>query len=340
MLGSDLKKGGFMRRYILFLSLSVVLLSGCFVLSPHLGPMVGQPMPLQEVRVSGEGRAKVLLIDLYGVLTLEEEERPFFMSSKESPVEAVARRLQIASEDPNIAAVVLKINSPGGTVTASDVLYHEVMEFKKARHVPVVAAMLDIATSGAYYVAMAADKVVAHPTTTTGSIGVIMTHFSVEGLFEKIGVKGTHIVSGEHKDLGTFVKDLPPEDQRILQGVIDSHFETFLEAVQKGRSNLSAQEIDKLADGRIYTASQALDAGLIDRIGYLDDAIEEAKKLAGVIRATVVTYTTPDQPRQTLYSGIRSEASIPTLWDPWPALQKLNPKFYYIWSPGIEGGVE
>ncbi len=323
-----------MRSYLKWLFVGLIFWSGCFVISPNLGPLAGGgPLPLQEVKLSGEGRAKILLIDISGVLKLEAEDRPFFLGSKESPVEAVVKRLQAARRDPNVVAVILRVNSPGGTVTASDILYHEILEFKNQTRVPVIVAMMDVAASGAYYVAMAGDRVMAHPTTITGSIGVIMTHLSLEGLFQKIGVVGTNIVSGENKDIGTPFKNLSVEDQKILQGVIDSHYQTFLSVVQKGRKNLSEKEIRRLADGRIYTAEQALSAGLIDQIGYLDDAIQEAKKRAGVIQAMVVTYTTPDKPRETLYSGIDSRTQYPAFLEPLSPLQNLNPSFLYLWLP-------
>ncbi|MBI4208330.1 MAG: signal peptide peptidase SppA [Deltaproteobacteria bacterium] len=323
-----------MRFYLKFLCLGFFLFNGCFFISPNLGPLAGGgPLPLQEVRLTGEGRAKILLIDISGVLKLETEDRPFFLGSKESPVEAVVKRLQAASHDPNVVAVILRVNSPGGTVTASDILYHEILEFKDQTRIPVIVAMMDVAASGAYYVAMASDKVIAHPTTITGSIGVIMTHISVEGLLQKIGVSGTNIVSGENKDIGTPFKDLSTEDQKILQSVIDSHYQTFVSVVQKGRKTLSEKEVRRLADGRIYTAEQALSAGLIDQIGYLDDAIEEAKKRAGVIQALVVIYTTPDKPRETIYSGIDSRAQYPALLGPLSPLLNLDPNFLYLWLP-------
>jgi len=173
-----------MRNPLALLLLALVVLAGCSVVSVDLTPPV---RPLKESTLEGKGRDKVLLLELAGVLA----EEPIFTLESRPAVALLARvreELEKAAEDDQVKALVLRINSPGGTVTASDILYHEIKRFKDRRKVPVVASILDVGASGGYYVALAADRIVAHPTTVTGSIGVLMLTVNSSGLLEKIGV--------------------------------------------------------------------------------------------------------------------------------------------------------
>ena len=167
----------------------VVLLSGCVFITGNLNPFSSTPEPLEEHVVSGEGSAKILLIDISRTITNQEEAGAFGVSRRESLTARIDEELRRAADDDKVRAVVLRINSPGGTVTASDVIYHQLMAFKAARHLPVTAQFLDMGTSGAYYIALAADEIVASPTTVTGSVGVIMYGVNVSGLMDKLGVQ-------------------------------------------------------------------------------------------------------------------------------------------------------
>ena len=220
-----------MRQRIVRLTIALLSLAGCSVVSIDLTPRV---RPLEESTVDGSGADKVLLIDLAGVLA----EEPIFTLESRPQVPLIARvreELEKAEDDDRVRAVVLRINSPGGTVTASDILFHEVMRFKARRKVPVVASILDVGASGGYYVALAADRILAHPTTVTGSIGVLMLTVNASGLLEKIGVSATYVKSGDFKDMGSPFRSLRPEERALFQDLIDRFYGRFVELVARSR---------------------------------------------------------------------------------------------------------
>src|SRR2546427_19320 len=245
----------------------------------------------------------------------------------------VREELTKAAADPEVRALVVRIDSAGGTVTASDVIYRELVLFKRETGRPVVAVMLDVAASGGYYVALAADTIIAHPTSVTGSIGVLMVTLSAEGLLQKLGLSTTTIKSAERKDMGSPLRALTDEERRIFQSVIDSLYGQFVEKLAESR-RLGLETARKVADGRIYTAQQALDLKLIDRIGYMPDAIEAAKRVIGVEEARIVVYRRPREYRATYYA--RSEAPAAAVES---SLARLGaalgagPRFLYFWWP-------
>ncbi len=316
-----------MRRRGLACLVPLVLLAGCSVVSIDLTPRI---RPLRETTLEGEGRDKILLVDLVGVLA----EEPLLTLEGRPPVPLLARvreELEKAAEDERVRALVLRINSPGGTVTASDILYHEITRFKARRGVPVVASILDVGASGGYYVALAADRIVAHPTTVTGSIGVLMLTVNSGGLLEKIGVSASYIKSGDYKDMGSPFRPLTPAEREIFQRLIDRLYGRFVTLVAR-RRGLEEGRVRELADGRIYTAEEALALGLVDRIGYLEDAIALAREAAGLPQARVVAYHRPRQYRATIYST--AEPAPP----PWSVaelarLAVAGPRFLYLWWP-------
>src|SRR6202795_4332086 len=164
----------------------------------------------------------------------------------------IREELKKAGDDREVRALIVRINSPGGAVTASDIVFRELTMFKQRARVPVVAVMMDVAASGGYYVALAADTIVAHPTTVTGSIGTILISLNAEGLMQKLGVAATAIKSAEHKDMGSPFRALTPEERAIFQGVIDDLQRQFLAKVID-RHKLAPEIARKLADGRVYT---------------------------------------------------------------------------------------
>ena len=230
---------------------------------------------------------------------------------------------------------MLRINSPGGGVTASDDVYGELVGFKRERKVPVVAALGDVAASGGYYVACAADQVVAHPTTVTGSIGVILVNLNVEGLLGKIGVRNETFKAGEHKDLLSPLRGATPEERRIVQSILDSLHARFVAVVREARPKLDTGRLAELTDGRIFDASQALAAGLVDRIGGLRDAIDVAKKASGLETARVVVYRRADERRENIYSRAGGPAQVNVLPVDLGALGGGGPRFMYLWAPGL-----
>jgi protease-4 len=310
--------------------LLAVLLAGCSVVSVDLTPRI---QPLREKTLEGSGSSKILLLDLSGVLS----EEPVLTIGQAPPrVSIVARareELAKAEADERIRAVVLKINSPGGTVTASDVLYHEIKAFKARRKVPVVAAIMDVGASGGYYVALAADTIVAHPTTIIGSIGVMMLTVNTEGLLQKIGVTPLTIKSGAKKDMGSPFRALSEEERKIFQGVIDDLHRRFIGLIVKER-RLPEAKVRELADGRIFTADEARALGLVDRVGYLEDVIASVRTTAQLDQARVVTYHRPREYRATIYSTAPAPEPVQnSLTQLSSLLMGPGPRFLYLWWP-------
>jgi protease IV len=308
----------------------VFLLSGCFF-NIQLWPKVE---PLQEKELTGTGKDKIVLMDLSGVISEEEKGTSFL--PEPNMVARLKEELKKAEQDPEVKAVVLRIDSPGGTVTASDILYHELEVFKQKTGKKVIASIMSLGASGGYYVAVASDKIVAQPTTVTGSIGVIMLNVNVKGLMEKIGVTGTPIKSGEFKDMGSPLRPMTDEEKKLFQGIIDQMYDRFVSVVADGRKNLTEKQVRKAADGRVYTAKQALDLGLVDQIGYLEDAIDVAKTEAGLSEARVVTYVRPGSYEDNIYSQIpRGGPQTFNLvnLDLHSLVQPGVPRFMYLWSP-------
>lgn len=291
-----------MYRKHAFISLlmCIAMLAGCAFVNVSL---VARPGPLEEQVVSGKGAPKILLTDITGFIS-SQERKSGLVSRGQSMVDALKEQLKKAEEENDLAGVVVRINSPGGTVTASDIIFHELMEFKKKKDVPVYAVMMGIGTSGGYYASLAADRIYAHPTTITGSIGVLAVKMNIEGLMEKIGVEEKTVKSGKMKDIFSPFRPDTPEERKIMQGIIDQLHARFVDAVAEGREGkLRKDDINTLADGRPYTARQALEAGLIDEIGYLEDAIEAMKKERGIEEASVVTYVRPGEYKNTIYAA-------------------------------------
>ncbi len=291
------------------------------------------PGSLEEHKVSGTGKDKVLLMDVSGVISSENKDG--FYSSP-GMLATVKEELERATKDERVKAVVLRINSPGGTVTASDIIYHELKTFKTSRKIPIVASIMDVGASGGYYIAAAADTVLAHPSSVTGSIGVIMLTVNARGLLEKVGVETNAVTSGPRKDMGSPFRAMLPEERAIFQGVIDGFYQRFLQVVQEGRPGLNGETVKKLADGRIYSGEQAKASGLVDDIGYLDDAIELAKKKAGLTEARVVTYRRPGEYQNNVYSRLvapaPSLASLANI-DLLSVVRGGSPQFMYLWMP-------
>ncbi|HEY7540169.1 MAG TPA: signal peptide peptidase SppA [Methylomirabilota bacterium] len=311
----------------------VVLAAGCSLISVDLTPRI---KPLEERTVEGSGRTKILLTDVSGFLSEEGQSQTLVIGAPTPRVGLLVRfreELKKAAEDSDVKAVIVRINSPGGTVTASDIMFKELQLYKRAAKVPVVAVMMDVAASGGYYVALGADTIVAHPTTVTGSIGVIMLTLNAEGLLQKLGVSASAVKSGERKDMGSPFRAMTPEEHQIFQSVIDGLHGQFLARLVESRK-IPMDTAKRIADGRVYTAQQALDLKLIDRIGYMDDALELTRKAIGVERAKVVVYQRPSDYRATYYA--RSEApsgSLDATVSRLASVMGSGPGFFYLWWP-------
>ncbi|HET7341916.1 MAG TPA: signal peptide peptidase SppA [Methylomirabilota bacterium] len=319
-------------RALAGLLVAVVLLAGCSVISIDLTPRV---RPLQEETVEGQGEAKILMMDVSGFISDEAPTSILSIGTPPPRVPMLVRlreELKKAQKDPKVRALVVRINSPGGTVTASDIIYRELQAFRKATGMPIVASMMDVAASGGYYVALAADTIVAHPTTVTGSIGVIMLSLNAEGLMQKLGLASTAIKSAEHKDMGSPFRSLTPEERAIFQSIIDDLQRQFVSKVVE-RRGIPAATAAGLADGRVYTAEQALAHHLVDRIGYVDDAVALARKAAGLEEARVIVYKRPREYRATYYAKAEAEAGSLATLSQLAGMTGPGPKFLYLWAP-------
>src|SRR2546427_3937128 len=314
--------------------LLVLLLSaGCSLISVDLTPRI---KPLEERTVEGSGRTKILLTDISGFLSEEGPSPTVIIGAPTPRVPLLVRfreELKKAGEDHDVKALIVRINSPGGTVTASDIMFKELEIFKRTARIPVIAVMMDVAASGGYYVALGADTIIAHPTTVTGSIGVIMVTMNAEGLMQKLGLATATIKSGERKDMGSPLRTLTGDERKIFQSVIDGLHGQFVARLVQARQ-IPLETAKTIADGRIYTAQQALELKLVDRIGYMDDALQIARRAIGVADARVVVYHRPTEYRATYYA--RSEASATGLdatVAPLASIVGTGPRFLYVWWP-------
>lgn len=239
-----------MKKFIVFFIIIILIIT---ILSLMI--TVAHKVPLRE---------KVAIVRIEGVI----------VDSKN-----IIEELRDYSEDSSIKAIVIRIESPGGAVAPAQEIYEEILKIKQKKN--VVVSMGSVAASGGYYIASPADRIVANPGTLTGSIGVIMEIPNIKGLMEKIGVETQVIKSGRHKDIASIFKSMTEEERQILQEVLDDVHNQFIEAVAVGRE-MEIEEVMKLADGRIFTGRMAKDAGLIDELGGLEDAIMLAGELSGI----------------------------------------------------------
>lgn len=331
-----MKRGG---SGILLLSLlagtASLFLVSCSGLTVKIGTNAEDP--LRQRTIEGGGRERVLVIPITGFLSESSEKG--LLDKRPGVVQEVVSQLRLAEKDPSIKALVLEIDSPGGSTTAADMLYHEITRFKERTRVPVVAALMGVAASGGYYVALPADRVVAHPTTVTGSIGVILIQPRVNDLMGKIGVAIEVAKSGREKDMGSPFRASTPEERKLFQDLIDRLARRFFDLVEKHR-RIATPDLDQVFGARIYLAHEALRLGLVDRVGYLSDALSEAKSLAGLPDdGRVVVYRRTRYPNDNLYNtsassgdggsvslvDLRLRELVPT----------LSPGFYYLWMPGL-----
>ena len=325
-----------LRSLICVILLSIMLIiTGCT--APRIILFGDDSIPLNEYTLEGTGKGKVLLLPVKG--TISDETRKEFLSTKPSMVQEIVSQLAKAENDSGVRAVVLKIDSIGGSVTASDLLYHEILSFKNRTNKKIVVAMMNVAASGGYYIALPADFILAHPTTLTGSIGVLFLQPRIEGLLGKIGVEVDVNKSGSNKDMGSPFRTSTPEEKKIVQRLTDRLGQRFLDQVKKHRK-LDKKQLSEIATARVFLADDAHRLGLVDKVGYLSAAIAEAKKLGGLSPdAKVVVYRRMEFPDDNLYNtritrggGIRPsliDISLPS------SAMSLQTGFYYLWAPGL-----
>ncbi|MDX9817802.1 MAG: signal peptide peptidase SppA [Desulfococcus multivorans] len=323
-------------RAVLLLALWMTTGLGC---SPRIRLLSHGEDPLCEYTLEGTGRQKVLVIPIRGVLS--DVPRRGWVGTRPSVVAETAARLRKAEKDDRIRAVVLKIDSPGGAVTAGDLLYHEIQRFKERTGAGVVVAMMNVAASGAYYISLPADHILAHPTTVTGSVGVVFLQPEITGFMDKIGLDLDVYKTGRNKDMGTLFRKPTDEERRIMEGLIDHLGHRFLALVRRHRPITDAA-LETIATARIFLAEEALALGMIDEIGYLDDALARARTLAGLPSdARVVVYRRSEIADDTVYGagaalwgGGRSFSIFPTGAPEAADWGRFETGFHYLWYPG------
>jgi len=321
----------FMSLFLFFCGLVAVGFFSIFFLGILLSPFVAIMHPesfainegrLPEKYVSGEKNVldKVAILTISGTILGGDNTY-------------IKKQIDSISKDKNVKAVVLRIVSPGGTISGSDYYLEQLKRMKSKRRIPVIVSMGSMATSGGYYVAMVGDQLFAEQTTITGSIGVIAPMYDLSELCQKIGVSSDPVVSGPMKGMGDFTKPVSEEEKKIWQALIDDNFERFKQIIREGRPRFAAkpEELDEIATGQVYTANQALDNGLIDRIGFLDDAVEAAMTAVGLNEnnCKVIKYSSRQTLFDTLLESRFEEVSVQAR-----VLNLLStPQLYYI-MPG------
>ena len=268
----------------------IFLLTGCGPMTFVVGAAPGD-QKLTTTVVERDDRwagDRVAIIDVSGLIVNANKAR--LLGPGENPVSLLHEKLEMARQDRRVKAVILRLNTPGGTVTASDAMHRQVRRFRQRSGKPVVALMMDVAASGGYYLACAADESVAYPTTVTGSVGVIMQTFSLKSAMTKIGITSDAITSGPNKDAGSPFSVLTPEKRAILQGLVDDFYRRFVEVVRDARPNIPPEQFDRLTDGRVFSGEQAVKVGLVDRVGDLQLAFARARALAGIDSADLVIH--------------------------------------------------
>lgn len=314
-------------RHIVFVL--AIIISGCATI--NLGPSLGE---LKEVTVEGEGPGKILLVNVDGVINNQKERTFSGNTLRLGMVEKIKSIVEKAEKDKEIKALLIKINSPGGTVTASDIIFHLLKTYKEKSKVRIYIQVMDLAASGGYYIALAGDEIIAHPTSLIGSIGVIALKVNLQELMAKIGVSWEIVKSGDKKDFMSPFRSFTKEERELFQGAIDKLHTRFVTLIAKNRSALDISQVRPLADGRVFDAEQARELKLIDHIGYVTDTVHRIKSDLKNSNLKLVTYHRNNDFQGNIYSQFQKPTSFNLInldlgFNP----NALSPYFLYIWSP-------
>jgi protease IV len=310
---------------------SVIVLFGSSCATVKLGSQIES---LEEVVVEeGRGSGKILLIDIDGPISNRPKKTLVGFQNETGMVDRIREILKKAENDEDIKGILLRINSPGGTVTSSDIIYHEIKSFKERNKIKVYVSVIDVAASGGYYVSMAGDSIMVHPTSLVGSIGVLALKLNLGDLMSNVGVEWEVVKSSEKKDFMSPFRPLTLEEKKLFQETIDRYYERFMNVVVLNRDQLDAQAVKALADGRIYNARQALENSLVDSIGYLQDVVELAKKELNQPHLRIVTYIRPREYKSNYYSSMGSIPQINFInLDMGFDWNQISPQFLYLWG--------
>jgi len=277
--------------------------------------------------------ARIGLIDLDGLLL--NQNFGSLLSVGDNPLAAFRDKLEAAARDPQVVGIVLRINSPGGSVTTCDIMAEELRRFRAETRKPVVACLMDVATAGAYFLAVESDRIVAHPTALTGGLGVVFNHYNLQDAMAQLNVVADPVKSGSKIDMGTVTTPLDDDSRKMLQQMADAYRDHLQRRVKDRRGGMTPSDHKLVQDGRVVLASSAQALHLVDRLGYVHDAIAEAESLGGVSGAEVVLYHRSGYPAHSLYAITPTPAplneAIPLSY---PGLDRSKlPTFLYLWQP-------
>jgi protease IV len=311
----------------------LLLLAGCGTPSFLITPVANTNVLQESMVQPGTRREKIAVIEVEGMLI--NMRSGGFLQPTENKLSLFIQQLETAEADPRVKAVVLRINSPGGTVTTSDTMYQAVLDFRRRTGRPVIASTQDVAASGGYYVACAADTIVAHPTSVIGSIGVVFTVIDIEGTMAKVGMRAETIKSGPLKDMGSPFHRLGEAERQVMQGMVDEYYGRFVAVLQANRPVSNPQTLEMVTSGQIFSGERAVELGLADRTGLLVDAIALARIAADAPRARAVMYRRPYGYTGSIYAsqpGPPPETNSFSL-DLTGSRAFLPTGFYYLWMP-------
>ena len=319
-----------LRFFICLVSIVIFLISfGCATI--NLSPSIGD---LEEVTIEGSGSEKILMVDFEGIINNQKDKDFAGRTTELGMVEKIRGVIEKAEKDNKIKALLLKVNSPGGTVTASDIIFNLLKVYKENNKVKIYIQVMDLAASGGYYVSLAGDKIIAHPTSLVGSIGVIALKVNLEELMSKIGVNWEIVKSGDKKDFMSPFRSFTKEERDLFQNTIDKYHKRFVTKIAENRLQLKMPEVKLLADGRVFDAEQAKELKLIDHIGYLTDTIERIKSDLGNLNLKLITYHRSSNYQGNIYSQFQKPTTFNMInFDLGLNPNSLSPYFLYIWSP-------
>jgi protease-4 len=277
--------------------------------------------------------ARIALIDVDGILLNQNFGSLYAVG--DNPLSAFRDKLDAAARDPQVAAVLLRINSPGGSVTTCDIMAEELRRFRAETRKPVVSCLMDLATSGAYYIAAESDRIVAHPTALTSGLGVVFNHYNLQDAMAQFNLVSDAVKAGPKIDMGTVTAPLDEETRVLFQKMADAYRNHLLGRVKDRRPGMTPHDHQAVQDGRVVIASQALELHLVDRLGYVHEAIAEAERQAGVAGAEVAILHRAGYPAHSLYAITPAPAplkdAIPISY---PGLDRSKiPTFLYLWQP-------
>lgn len=297
--------------------------------TPDPGPMIPK---IVRSAPGGPHAPRVAIVDVDGLLL--NQNMTGLYSVGENPVSTFREKLEMAAGDPRVRAVVLRVHSPGGGVSASDILAEELARFRQATGKPVVACLMDVAAGGAYYLAVGCDRIIALPTSITGGIGALVNHANLQDAMAQLNVRLEPVKSGELVDMGSVTAPLPDDVRGLFQEMADGFRDRFAERVARCRPAMTRPDREAIRDGRIVAAPRALALHLVDRLGYVDDAIAEAEGLAGATGSEVVFFQRAGHPTRSIYS-IVPNVPLQTELIPfsYPGLERSKlPTFLYLWQ--------